>query len=109
MTVMEVAESPTVTPHEAKEWVLPCECWHGPPEREGLSGHEFSRYAGFVRDGKAHGFRRVPCTQQATWRGLYSCDQNHLHSVVICTDCKLLHDADALHGGTALGWDKIDG
>lgn len=103
MTVMEVAESPVVTTYVSEELDQPRQCRHVPPEREGLSGHEFSR-VDVVR-----GKRRVPCAQKTSWRGIYSCGQDHLHVRLGCSDCKLFHDADAANGGLRLGWDKIDG
>ena len=64
-----------------------CECYHGPPKREGLSGHEF---APFDDTGD---WTRDPCQGLGVWRGLWGCGGcQDMHTVRICADCRQAHD-----------------
>lgn len=79
---------------------LDCQCYVGPTDAAGFSGHEFNP---FSPDGD---FFRRPCGRPGVWRGLWQCgDCPDTHVALVCHECRAHHDADAaFEGGATLVW-----
>lgn len=106
MTTGEKTRGPLVEPHPEDQTEISdvterqCECYHGPPTRKGLSGHEFSPFDSSGR------WTRDRCEAPGLWRGLWQCGAcPDTHTVLVCAECRLVHDADAATGlGAQLMW-----